>query len=252
MVGNSTIFTNESYAVLTTDDSGAVTFTVEGPGGDDDTDNVTRDDEITFTLDDDDDTTTNDTNATARVRWQDDVRVPNNATVDSGPAYQVIDDEAIGFRVTVRLYDQYGDPIGTDETADITIDSAAPANRPISSRGVATYSASVASPTAGGNVPVSVLITGVSTTIENDDVMPVEHAGGDLVNNGDIAAVYAEDNRFRIGGALYTYDSDDTFLVGNAVVDMVGFEDELSDDDTVSIFGYDDDGSSVFSLTSGG
>jgi len=253
MVGDSTIFANGSYAKVTTDDSGSITFTVEGPGGDDDTDNVTRDDTITFTIDDGDDNTT-DINVVARIRWQDDPREPNNATVDSGPAYQVIDDGEIGFRVTVRLYDQYGDPIGTEETADITIDGGNAVNRPISSRGVATYSATVNPATAGSNVTVAVAITGVTTTIENDDVMPVSHAqdDGEAVDNGDIAAVYADDNRFRIGGTLYTYDSNDTFLIGNKKVDMAAFEKELSDDDTVDILVYDDDGSSVFVLTSGG
>ncbi|MCQ3805517.1 MAG: S-layer homology domain-containing protein, partial [Acidimicrobiia bacterium] len=247
-----TIFANASYAKVTTDDSGSITFTVEGPGGDDENDNDTRDDLITFTIDDGDDTTT-DIFRTARIRWQDDERVPNNATVDSGPAYQVIDDGAVGFRVTVRLYDQYGDPIGTDETADITVAGGTPVERPISSRGVATYSANMTT-TAGTNVTVAVEITGVATTIDNDDVMAVSHAvdDGPAVPDGDISAVYAEDNRFRIEGTLYTYDSDDTFLIGNKVVDMAAFEKELSDDDTVDILVYDDDGSSVFALTSGG
>lgn len=57
------------------------------------------------------------------------------------------------------------------------------------------------------------------------NVTPVNHARDDSTANSDtLDAVYGDDNRFRIGGDLYTYDSNDRFLNAGKMVDMAKFE----------------------------
>ena len=50
---------------------------------------------------------------------------------------------------------------------------------------------------------------------------PVNHARDDSTANSDtLDAVCSDDNRFRIGGDLYTYDSNDRFINAGKVVDI--------------------------------
>ena len=66
-----------------------------------------------------------------------------------------------------------------------------------------------------------------------------------------------DDDRFRIGGDLYTYDSDDTFLDldGADKIDMEMFETKIGvnlattrDAANVQVVLYDDDGVSIFQV----
>ena len=76
----------------------------------------------------------------------------------------------------------------------------------------------------------------------------------------ELDAVYGDDNRFRVDGAVYTYDSDDVFVDGTdngAVVDMAKFAsliganlDTIGTAANVQVVSYDDDGSSIFRVQS--
>ncbi|MYJ15198.1 MAG: S-layer homology domain-containing protein, partial [Acidimicrobiia bacterium] len=242
-IGSAEVYKDDSEATLTTDSEGKVTFTITGPSSTDKAGNdPIRDDVVRFTIPDGDNDSTNNIDATARVRWQDVARAPTNAEVSLGPAYQVIDDDgAISFRVTVRLYDQYGDPIGsgnaddgTPNNAALTVPGATPnPNRPVSRQGVATYSATVPSGslTAGRllRVEVEIPVTGGSPVTASETVRPLNHADDDSAAiTGPVVATYADDNRFVIGGELFTYDSDDTFLIGSKAIETIeDFEKEL-------------------------
>ena len=66
-----------------------------------------------------------------------------------------------------------------------------------------------------------------------------------------------DDDRFRIGGDLYTYDSDDTFLDldGADKIDMEMFETKIGvnlattrDAANLQVVLYDDDGVSIFQV----
>ncbi|MDE0132027.1 MAG: S-layer homology domain-containing protein [bacterium] len=265
-VGNATVYDNSSEAKLETDDKGRVTFTLNGPASTEGAgNNPDRDDTVTFThLVSDNDTpgdTTDDTIITevAYVRWSDVARTPTTAKVALGPKYQVIDkDGEISFRVTVRLYDQYGDPDGPADATHravlivpgVTGDEL---SRVISTRGVATYSATVPASSINAGTAISVGATIDNVTATAGSVLPVTHAedDGDAVDasSDNVIAVYADDNRFVItGGVMYTYDSDDTYLIDNESVDMAAFEKELDEDSIVDILVYNDDGASIFRI----
>ena len=80
-----------------------------------------------------------------------------------------------------------------------------------------------------------------------------------------VAGIYAKEDKFRAGSAatptdgstLYTYDSDDTFLHNGARVSMDKFEVQLGKNITgtpsqvpvVTVVLYDDDGGSIFDVT---
>ena len=266
-VGTATVYDNSSEATLETDSEGQVTFTLNGPASTEGAGNdPNRDDTVTFThLVSDNDTpndTTDDTiiREVAHVRWSDVARTPTTAKVDLGSKYQVIDNDGeISFRVTVRLYDQYGDPDGPAAPTDravLTVPgvSGDELNRVISTRGVATYSATVPATSVTSGDPISVGATIGSVTATAGSVLPVGHAEDDSAavddaTSDNILAVYADDNRFVItGGVMYTYDSEDTFLIDNATVDMAAFEKELSDSSVVHILVYNDDGLSIFRI----
>ena len=266
VIGTATVYNNSSQETLTTDSDGKITFTLSGPSSTEGAgNNPDRDDTVTFTHVVSDNDTPNDpsddTTITemAYVRWSDAARTPTTAKVDLGPKYQVLDDDdEISFRVTVRLYDQYGDPAGPAESshrAVLTVPgvSGDELSRVISRQGVATYSATVpaSSVTAGTAVAVTATIDNVTAT--PGSVLPVNPAKDDGesvdADSDNVIAVYADDNRFVITeGDMYTYDSDDTFLIDNATVDMAAFEKELSDESIVDILVYNDDGASIFRI----
>ena len=112
-------------------------------------------DTVTFSSDVDDSGTTGDdqTEETQMntINWSDE-----DAALTSGegsaPAYVFIDSKTqVNIRASVTLYDQYGNTIGKGNTVEIDIGDATPARRTVSSRGVASYRATVAAGNAGTN-----------------------------------------------------------------------------------------------------
>ena len=96
-------------------------------------------------------------------------------------------------------------------------------------------------------------------------IVPVRHADDDSTLGATaITAVYDKEDRFRIAGALYSYDDDDTFIngiTGHADVGKVRTLDQFEglikpgDNDTagtVEVVFYDDDGVSIFRVTVAG
>ncbi len=102
-------------------------------------------------------------------------------------------------------------------------------------------------------------------TIADTSVVPVRHADDDSSADAvAITAVYGDENRFRIAGALYTYDSNDLFISDDGtddgkVVDLAAFEKLIganlnaqpSTQANIEIVAYDDDGTSIFRVGTG-
>ena len=107
-----------------------------------------------------------------------------------------------------------------------------------------------------------VALTG-APAVANTTVVPVRHADDDsTAPAAQITAVYDKEDRFRITGALYSYDDDDTFING-----ITGHEDagdrislekfeglikkatEAGNAGSVEVVFYDDDGISIFRAT---
>ena len=259
-------------ADLETDDDGQATFTITGPpseGTDNDDDD--RTDVATFTVDFDDDGNTTDAGESvdATVEWTDaDSALARGE--GSAPAYVILNskDEA-SIRASVTFYDQYGNTTARGHTVSIGIGKADAERRTVSSRGVASYRATSAG-TVGDDITVT--YSGVQDSDENSVSVPitggtavtaVRHApDDDSAAAAKIDAVYADENRFRIRGLLYTYDADDTFVDDtmadkSVMVDMAKFESLIAPGDsdtagTVQVVSYDDDGSSIFRVTAAG
>ena len=67
--------------------------------------------------------------------------------------------------------------------------------------------------------------------------------------------VYDDENKFRIGGNLYSYDSGDVFISGGKDIDMAEFEKQLTaDSSAVQVVAYssDSDGTSIFVVSNTG
>ena len=187
-------------------------------------------------------------------------------------------------RASVSFYDQYGNPAGKGRKVLITIgtgDGSADI-RTVSSRGMARWSRTLdgelgtavtvayALQDATGTVAVPVGLTGAPTVTEGASVVPVRHADDDstLVAT-PITAVYDKEDRFRITGALYSYDDGDTFINGltsgdNAPdegadrrITLEKFEGLIKPGTggtagSVEVVFYDDDGVSIFRVTAEG
>ena len=179
----------------------------------------------------------------------------------------------VTIRASVSFYDQYGNPIGKGNKVAIDIGAADSATRTVSSRGVASWRVTndLSSETDGGlgatqtveyalrNAADDAALTG-APTIADTTVVAVRHADDDSsADAADITAVYAKEDRFRIGGALYSYDDDDVFITDagddadGKVLDLAGFEKEIGGNlstitsaANIEIVAYDDDGSSIF------
>jgi hypothetical protein len=284
-------------APMKTDDDGQVTYTASGPKSTKGAVDVDRTDTVQFRADangDDDlgDADTDDASdpseqVTATIEWTDSnpTLVTAAATTDNGdnvsreaegsgkgssPDYALVSGQGkITIRASVTFYDQYGNTIGKGNKVDIDIGAADPAERTVSSRGVASYRTTVDAGTPGTDIDVT--YTDISDSdgdsvpgapsVTASMVTPVRHAPDDSsAPAADLDAVYADDNRFRIAGLLYTYDSDDTFVDGTdngAVVDMAKFESLIKQTEggnaaNVQVVSYDDDGDSIFRVVTAG
>ncbi len=196
-------------------------------------------------------------------------RATTGKGVGSAPAYALRNSKnEVSIRASVTFYDQYGNTIGKGNSVLITIAGADPARRTISSRGVASWRATVVQATLGGSVAVTYTelqdSAGGALTIPSvtggASVLAVEHAPDDSSNDADdIDAVYGDEDRFLIDGLLYTYDSDDVFItdsgtdVNGKVLDLAEFEKEIGTNletiataANIEVVAYDDDGRSIF------
>jgi len=285
---------NPNAATLTTDDMGMATYTVTGPKATKGNTDMGRTDTIIFTSDvdgsggDPGDADSGETEVYTIV-WSDADPVltatDGASAVGAVPEYAIISNGKVSIRATVSVYDQYGNPAGSGKRIAITIGSAGtdPAGeastRVINSRGMASHRATVTPTAAGTNVVIQYgaiqQFGSNGTTLEDvtdapsvtggTAVTPVNHATDDsTVPAGDIgspnvSAVYGDDNRFRIGGALYTYDSDDTYLKDGDRITMAKFEEEIGvglkagtgqtkTEANIQVVIYDDDGNSIFKV----
>ena len=115
-----------------------------------------------------------------------------------------------------------------------------------------------------GTVASPAALTG-ARTVGGTSVVPVRHADDDsTADPAVINAVYADEDRFRVTGALYSYDDGDTFI--NAIpnhadegnrVSLDAFEGLIKPGSgdtagTVEVVFYDDDGISIFRVTLAG
>lgn len=286
-------------AAMKTDDDGQVTYTTGGPKstkGDEDPD---RTDIVTFSSDVNDDGTTGEVAGTAgdpaetvasTFVWTDsdptlvtaeEITLPDDGGTIRGatgkgvgsthPYALLSGQDRVTIRATVSFYDQYGNSAGKGENVQIDIGEAEAVTRTVSSRGMASWRV-----TNDGTLNTSQTVTYVlrnadddaglegAPTVASTTVLPVRHADDDSsAAAADIAAVYAKEDRFRIGGALYSYDSDDVFIndvpatdggtpLGEKV-DMARFEtliggnlEAIGTAANIQIVLYDDDGSSIF------
>ena len=95
-------------------------------------------------------------------------------------------------------------------------------------------------------------------TVDPASVLPVSHAGDDTARDAaDITGVFGDDNRFHIGGDLYTYDDGDTFLDGGDTLTLDEFEtkigvnlETITTEANIQVVFYDDDGTSIFKVIS--
>ena len=178
-------------------------------------------------------------------------------------------------QASVSFYDQYGNPAGHGEKVLITIDGAANGDiRTLSSRGMAKWSRTLdgtlgtavpvtyALQSSAGTVASPVALDGAPTNIEGGaSVIPVRVADDNsTAAAAAITAVYDKEDRFRITGALYSYDDGDTFINGIDGNDGEGdrltleqFEGLIksagSAPGSVEIVWYDADGVSIFRVT---
>ena len=277
-------------APLETDDNGQATFTTSGPKSNKGNTDPPRTDTITFTSDVDGlngvgaaASTAGDPAETVvkTISWSDADASMLAANGGSGkgnaPAYAVLNSKnEVSVRASVTFYDQYGNTIGKGNSVLITIGTGDnnSSRRTISSRGVASWRrTAVADVTGFPDTVVNVAVTYTdiqdsgdtaitdAPTIDPTPVVPVRHAPDDsqVATATALTAVYADDDRFRINGLLYTYDADDVYIDGttadeSTMIDMAKFESLIKPgstdtEGTVQIVAYDDDGSSIFRVT---
>ena len=181
-------------------------------------------------------------------------------------------------RASVSFYDQYGNPAGKGENVAIAIGTGADNSdtRTVSSRGMARWTRTLDG--VLGTV-LEVTYTLRDAADENDvttpevadgSVVPVRHADDDSTGaSTPITAVYDKEDRFRITGALYSYDDGDTFINGltsgddapaageDRRITLEKFEGLIKAGTggtagSVEVVFYDDDGVSIFRVTAVG
>ena len=181
--------------------------------------------------------------------------------------------DKVTIRASVSFYDQYGNPAGKGENVAIAIGTGDGSSntRTVSSRGMASWRRTLDG-TLGTGVDVTYALRNEADdaaldgapTVADTSVVPVRHADDDstLVAT-PITAVYDKEDRFRITGALYSYDDGDTFINGISDHDNEGdritldaFEGLIKSAGTapgsVEVVFYDDDGVSIFRVTAAG
>nr|MDE0502073.1 S-layer homology domain-containing protein [bacterium] len=271
VMGGSTNSAN-THTVKTNSD-GKITYTINAPTDSPDTgDNIADDrrlDTITFSM------TGLANSVEQKILWLEDdpARTTAKATVSS--PYSVISGGNARVTATVTIYDQYGNLYKVaGQQVEFTVPTGATAVARGAASGRASYTGTEGSPTPGTAVAWSATVVGSTLTVDttNAGVTPVNVAPDDsraptdaTVAGVTVAALYAKENKFRAGSAdtpdngstLYSYDSDDVFLQNGVRVSMDKFEvllgKNISGTPTtpavVRVALYDDDGSSIFDVT---
>ncbi len=287
-------------APMKTDDDGMVTYTTSGPKSTKGNTDPDRTDRVTFTSDVDGTgtvgaaaTTAGDPAETvvATIVWTDSnptlvslaaVTNANGDTVtraaqgsgkgSTAPYAFLSNQNRVTIRATVSFYDQYGNPVGKGERVAIAIGTGTGSSntRTVSSRGMAGWSRTLDG-TLGTGITVAYALRNAADdagldgapSVTDTSVISVRHADDNSSRAAaDIDAVYGDENRFRIGGALYTYDSDDVFLqtvtvggvTSNAPVDMAKFAmliganraGQPGTQANIEVVAYNSQGSSIF------
>lgn len=256
------VYGSATERVSTTDEKGRVTFTVSRPrstrgAGND----PGRADTVTFSG------AGSQVIGEAKLIWTDDpAELASGKGAVSSP-YAVIANGKITVRASAYLYDQYGNGAGRGHTVLIGIGSGTANPRQVNRRGVAVSHGAVA---AYAGIPIRVTFTDIRDVqgrhadppaLTSATVMPVVHAddGSSGATPADIGGLYAQDNRFHLGGVLYTYKPADTFVLEGKTVDIEAFETALGADldltgpfaqsATVEVVLYNYRESSIFSIT---
>jgi hypothetical protein len=186
-------------------------------------------------------------------------------------------------RASVSFYDQYGNPAGKGSNVTIGIGTGDNSSdtRTVSSRGMARWTRTLDG-TLGTAIEVTYALVTVAAdgttsalqgapTVGNTSVIPVRHADDDSTRTGTaLSALYDKEDRFLIAtagsiGALYSYDDGDTFINGITGHANVGKQITLDEFEglikqpaggssfgTVEVVWYDDDGVSIFRVTTAG
>ena len=182
--------------------------------------------------------------------------------------------DKVTIRATVSFYDQYGNPAGRGQNVAIAIGSGDGSSntRTVSSRGMASWRRTLDG-TLGADVTVTYALRNAdddaaladAPAVANTTVVAVRHADDDSpAPAAAITAVYDKEDRFRIVGALYSYDDGDTFINGIPGHDDEGDRITLAQFEglikpgtggtagSVETVFYDDDGVSIFRVTLAG
>lgn len=254
---NKVLYNNTTETTLTTNKDGKATYTVEAPADTDDEDDADdRTDTIIFTGPGDP--------VSRIIVWTEDDAILTSGK-GSTPPYVVSSGGKVTIKATATLYDQYGNALRVKKGQEIRIvigdASTDPADddRPVSSRGVANYTRTVDAPGASdqdGEVEVTYTLQDPDNeipdiTVESTDVIAVSNATDDsTATRAAVSDLYDKENKFRVGRTLYSYDSNDTFVSGTSQVDIDKFEDLMGADNAqVEVVVYDDDGSSIFRVS---
>ena len=276
-------------ASMKTDANGQVKLEITGPEPDDD-DAVTqtRADAVTFGHDFDS-SGEEDTDEIRQitVNWTDaDAQVFSSKP--DAPEYAIIDDGKVRITITVKYYDQYGNPAGSGYRTTISVGTGSPDsdtfatsgtnNVRVRSNGIASFTGNIdatagvsqtvaiatgltddgeAVPTGTGytapTIPGGVLAVGLAN--KNDD----GESGNRATGAANQVIVDADNDRFiiygdgTVGGVLYSYDSNDTFIIDNNDVDgdIDKFEEAIAKNGkTVEVVVYspDPNGESIFTV----
>ena len=254
---------------VTTDADGKATFTItHNADDDDDVDNITDTDTVTFSGNVDGDAGDSAETAQTTVIWTDAASEVTGASAETASSYAIIDDDEVSIRATASYVDQYGNADAQNQTLTITFDNDDQAdldsvvkNVKVKSNGTVSTRGNLEAD-AGDEITVVVsqLVgdgSGVNApTVAN--VLAVDHANK---NDDGVSAkitAHTDDDRFIIdtaakAGVLYSYDSGDTFIVDDKTVDMDAFEEAIADDGAVGVdvdvVLYSVDGMSIFSAT---
>ncbi|MYA38649.1 MAG: hypothetical protein F4Y36_03430 [Acidimicrobiia bacterium] len=276
-------------ASMKTDANGQVKLEITGPEpDDDDTATQTRADAVTFGHDfNGDGSETGNEIRQITVNWTDaDAQVFSSKP--DAPEYAIIDDGKVRITITVKYYDQYGNPagsgyrttisVGTGSPDSDTFATSGPNNVRVRSNGIARFTGNIDA-TAGVSQTVTIA-TGLTDDGEAVDtgtgytgptipggVLAVRLANknddgesGNRAPGADNQVIVDADNdRFiiygdgTVGGVLYSYDSNDTFIIDNNDVDgdIDKFEEAIAKDGktvTVVVYSPDPDGRSIFTV----
>ncbi len=249
-----------------TDEDGKATFTITHPGDDEDNDDPSQRDIVTFRGNVDGDDGNSVEEGTITVIWSDDAPAISDEETSVDSPYAVVDDDEVSIRATVSYFDQFGDPDAQGEDVTVTFtssnsDAGAPVAKTVEVRSNGSVSTrGIVKADPGDTVAVTFNDVGGQTgTTQN--VIAVEHASKrDITTAAAAVTVYADDNRFRYTtastdsgvetGNLYSYDDDDVYILDGQASDMDAFETAIEDGAHVQVVSYSTDGKSIFSAES--